>query len=290
MSDSLSGVIAAVVTPVKPNFEPDTERLIERMRQLLGNGCDGINLLGTTGEATSFSLAQRESVMRAVAHAGLPMNRIMVGTGAANLKDAVAISCTAEECGFAGALLLPPFYYKPVALNGLIRFVGEVVDATARRPLPIYLYNFPAMTGITYTAEIVEALIGEFGERIAGLKDSSGDLVYAAAVASLSSTLKVFPSNEASLMRARNGEFAGCISATANLNHELCGRAFHNGDENALRKAVAVREAFAGIPLVPAIKEETARVLGDSAFANPVPPLNPLTQEQSRELRSRMSA
>lgn len=290
MSDSLRGVIAAVITPVTRSFEPDTERLIGRMRYLLANGCDGINLLGTTGEATSFSRTQRQSVMHAVASADLPMDRIMVGTGAANLSDAISLSQTAEECDFAGALLLPPFYYKPVATEGLVRYIGTVVGSTSKRPLPIYLYNFPALSGITYSLDIVGTLLENFGDRIAGLKDSSGDLEYAGAIAALSSELAVFPSNEATLLRARAGEFAGCISATANLNSDLCARAFNEGDEGALDKAVAVREAFAEIPLVPAIKEETARRMGDAELALPVPPLSVLTTAESQQLQKRLMA
>ncbi|MEL6827205.1 MAG: dihydrodipicolinate synthase family protein [Pseudomonadota bacterium] len=290
MSPSLKGVIAAVITPIDHNFEPDTGRLIARMAHLLTHGCDGINLLGTTGEATSFSRQQRLALMQAVATGGLPMHRIMVGTGAANLQDTIALSCSAADFGFAGALLLPPFYYKPITPEGLTRYVGAVVRATEKRELPIYLYNFPALSGIAYSPEIVEALTGSYGNRIAGLKDSSGDLDYARTITDVSPDLKVFPSNEATLLHARSGAFAGCISATANLNFEDCARAFHDGDEDALSRAVSVREAFAGIPLVPAIKAEVARRLGDPVFANLVPPLDQLSKAQREALQARITA
>src|SRR5580693_1296419 len=100
---TLHGVIAAIATAVDPNGEPDSARSVALARFLLDNGCDGLNVLGTTGEATSFSLAQRQRVMRAYADAGLPMERLMVGTGAAALADAVALATCAAELGFAGA-------------------------------------------------------------------------------------------------------------------------------------------------------------------------------------------
>src|SRR5580704_12711836 len=56
---SLDGVIAAIATAVDDNGEPDCERSVALARFLLANGCDGLNVLGTTGEATSFSLDQR---------------------------------------------------------------------------------------------------------------------------------------------------------------------------------------------------------------------------------------
>src|ERR1700742_4884273 len=112
---TLSGVIAAVATPAEPNGEPDVARATKLARFLLDNGCDGLNVLGTTGEAPPFSLAQRQRVMTAYKDAGLPLDRLMVGTGAAAVADAVALTRHAADLGFAGALVLPPFYYKGVA-------------------------------------------------------------------------------------------------------------------------------------------------------------------------------
>src|SRR4249920_4200939 len=116
----LSGVIAAIATPVDEAGEPDIARATTLARFLLDNGCDGLNVLGTTGEATSFSLEQRKRVMTAYRDAGLPLDRLMVGTGAASVADAVALTRHAAELGFAGALVLPPFYYKGVPDDGLV--------------------------------------------------------------------------------------------------------------------------------------------------------------------------
>jgi hypothetical protein len=104
----LHGVIAAIATAVDPSGEPDCARSIALARFLLANGCDGLNVLGTTGEATSFSLDQRRRVMNAYAESGLPLTRMMVGTGAAALADAITLTRHAAELGFAGALVLPP--------------------------------------------------------------------------------------------------------------------------------------------------------------------------------------
>jgi 4-hydroxy-tetrahydrodipicolinate synthase len=291
MNSSPKGVIAAVITPVDDRFYPDHERLVARCRYLLANGCDGINLLGTTGEATSFSLEQRLGIMRAIARSGLAMERFMVGTGAASVSDAVTLSRHAGELGFSAALLLPPFYYKPVSEDGLIHFVGAVVSATAGSELPVFLYNFPAQTGITYTVGITSALLAHFGTRIAGLKDSSGDIAYAENIAALAAHLKVFPSNEAVLLRAREeGIFAGCISATANINHADCALAYHSGDTRALARAIAIRTAFSGLPLVPGIKQTLADQYADPVLANLVPPLSPLASAEAALLRERLQS
>ena len=82
MTKTMSGVIAAIATPIQENGAPDLERATKLARYLLDNGCDGLNVLGTTGEATSFSLEERKRVMDAYKSAGLPLDRMMVGTGA----------------------------------------------------------------------------------------------------------------------------------------------------------------------------------------------------------------
>jgi 4-hydroxy-tetrahydrodipicolinate synthase len=269
----LAGVIAAIATAVDPKGEPDCARSTALARFLLDNGCDGLNVLGTTGEATSFSLTQRQRVMRAYRDAGLPMDRLMVGTGAAALADAVELTRYAADLGFAGALVLPPFYYKGVPDDGLVAYVGALVGATADRPIPIYLYHFPAMSGLPWHVKLIRRLINEFGSRIAGLKDSSGDMPYASEAAAVASEFKVFPSTEAALTEAREGPFAGCISATANLNADLCARFYRHGDRAALDGAVTIRKLFDGRALVPGVKTLLAHIHGDPAWAKVMPPL-----------------
>ena len=272
-ASALRGVIAAISTPVDDAGEPDLARATKLARHLLDNGCDGLNVLGTTGEATSFSLAQRQKVMSAYAQAGLPLDRLMVGTGAAAVADAVALTRHAAALGFAGALVLPPFYYKGVPDDGLVAYIDTLVQVTAAKPIPIYLYHFPAMSGLAWHVRLVERLLETFPSRIVGLKDSSGDMAYARSAAAISSDFAVFPSTEAALIEARGGTFAGCISATANLNADLCARAWRSGDATALDAAVAIRKLFDGKPLVSGVKALLAHIHGDPALARVKPPL-----------------
>jgi 4-hydroxy-tetrahydrodipicolinate synthase len=270
---SLSGVIAAVATAVEQQGGPDIARSVALARYLLDNGCDGLNVLGTTGEATSFSLDQRKAVMSAYARAGLPMDRLMVGTGAAALADALALTRHAAELGFAGALVLPPFYYKGVPDDGLFDFVAALVAGTSQQPVPIYLYHFPANSGLPWPVALIRRLREAFSTRIVGLKDSSGNMAYAREAASIASDFAVFPSTEAALPEARSGVFAGCISATANLNADLCARAFRDGDGAALDEAVTIRKLFDGKPLVSGVKALLAHIHGDAAWSRVMPPL-----------------
>jgi len=273
MSKRITGVVAAIATPVQATGAPDTERATKLARFLLDNGCDGLNVLGTTGEATSFSLAERKSVMDAYKAAGLPLAGLMVGTGAAAVADAIALTRHAAELGFGGALVLPPFYYKGVPDDGLVAYIDAIVAATAQQPIPLYLYHFPAQSGLPWHIDLVRRLLAAHGTRIVGLKDSSGDMDYARSIAALSPSFDVFPSTEACLVDARSGAFAGCISATANLNADLCARAFKTGDKAALETAVTIRDLFKGKALVSGIKALLAHIHRDEALARTKPPL-----------------
>jgi 4-hydroxy-tetrahydrodipicolinate synthase len=272
-TNTLKGVIAAVATAVDAKAEPDLARSLDHARFLLDNGCDGLNVLGTTGEATSFSLLQRQRLMSGYKSAGLPMERLMVGTGAAALADAISLTQHAAGLGFAGALLLPPFYYKGVPEDGLAAYIKAIAAATSDQPIPLYLYHFPGMSAVPWTHGLIRRLRDEIGPRLAGLKDSSGDMAYAREAARIAPDFDVFPSNEAALAEARDGVFAGCISATANCNSDLCGRAWRSGDQTALETAVAIRGLFDGRPLVAGIKALLAHIHGDAAWGQMMPPL-----------------
>src|SRR6266704_2352378 len=230
----LSGVIAAIATAVDANGEPDCARSTALAKFLLDHGCDGLNVLGTTGEATSFSIEQRRKLMNAYAETGLPMARLMVGTGAAAVRDAVELTRHAAELGFAAALVLPPFYYKGVADDGLMAYVEAIVAATEHRPIPVYLYHFPALSGVPWHVGLLARIVSGFGDRIAGLKDSSGDLGFSRAAAAVAPGFAVFPSNEA---------------------------------------AVNIRKLFDGKPHIAGVKALLAHVHDDPAWARVMPPL-----------------
>jgi 4-hydroxy-tetrahydrodipicolinate synthase len=217
--------------------------------------------------------------MRAAATA-LPTDRLMVGTGAAALADAVELTRAAGDLGFSAALVLPPFYYKDVTSEGLLSFFKRVC---ASSDIGVYLYNFPQLTGLRFEPDLVESLVRACPDRIIGMKDSSGDLAYARTIVDLGLGLSVFPSSEATLIQARAGNFAGCISATASLSADPCAEAWRHGKADAHSRACAMRSIAAQGPLIPRIKAALAAELHDPELANVLPPHEPLTP-QDRDL------
>jgi len=281
---SLRGVIAAVATVIDANGTPDHARSLKLARYLLDNGCDGLNVLGTTGEATSFSREERMGLMSAYRDNGLPMQRLMGGTGTPDLATTIAPPRHAHELGFAGALVLPPYYYKGVSDDGLFAWFERLIEGTADAAIDIYLYNFPQMTGIRFSPELARRLKTAFPERMAGAKDSSGDLAYAAELAKIDG-FAVFPSSETALGRAKADGYAGCISATVSVTAPLVAAYWREPTNAALAEKVAqARASISAQPLIPAVKYLVAQLHGDPAFERVLPPHLPLTQEQKSAL------
>jgi len=284
----MHGVIAAIPTPMSPAFQPDIDRLLGFATHLLMNGCHGLNLLGTTGEATSFSKRSRIQVMERVADRQDLIERMMVGTGAAALDDAVELTRCADRLGYRGALVLPPFYYKGLSDEQISDWISRLIDRAAPKRARIYLYNFPQMTGLVYRLPAVSRLIERYGAIIAGLKDSSGDVAYASELALAFPNFAVFPSNEEALGDAKARGFAGCISASVNVSAGLA-RAVHDDPgaaraSGAFRRMVATRSLLSRYPLVSAVKAVVADDLGDMEWGITCPPLQALGSEERAEL------
>lgn len=282
------GVIAATATPVLADFTPDLPRLLAHCKTLLANGCDAINLLGTTGEATAFSVEQRCAVMRGVAESGLPLDRFMVGTGVCALEESVRLTRAACELGFAGALLLPPFYYPDASHDGLVAYVDELVRRVADPRLALYLYHIPQNTKVAWPLEVVARLRERHGSALAGLKDSAGDPAYARAVARAVADFDVFPSSEAALAHSRADGFAGCISATLNLTAPHAQAAWTGqgtaAGEAAGRKAADLRALVARHPLIAAVKAQLAARYADASWARVCLPLQALPAAEAASL------
>ncbi len=291
----LRGVVAASPTPLREDLKIDFDRLIRHCWWLLGpGGCDGINLLGTTGEATSFSVDERLAAMRAVAAAGLPLDRMMVGTGAAALEDAIKLTAAARDLGYAGALLLPPFYYKNVDQTALADYVRIVVDRAGSEALRLYLYHFPQNSAVPYATDTVARLHELFPKTVVGVKDSSGELAYGRELVRRLPGFDVFPGSEAGLAEAERSGFAGCISATTNITGSLVRLYWRNSGRadatRALAQAVAIRDALGRHPFVASVKWALSDMLQEPGWSKVMPPMRELREAERTALSDLLAA
>lgn len=287
----MRGIIAAVPTPVEATGAPLRDLFVDHCLWALDHGCDGLNILGSTGEATSFDTAARCEVMGWAA-AACPLDRLMVGTGSPSLSETIMLTRHADDLGYRVALVLPPFYYKPVSAEGLIAWYMALDAALGQRMIRIFFYNYPQMTGFAIPVSVISELARRVPGRFAGIKDSSGNLDYAREVVAANPALHVFPSSETALPRARQDGFAGCISATVNITAPLCARLWTMGDDAPpdLGDEIArQRAALAGPTLVPATKHMLAKRTGDRRWRNTLPPFLPLPDAAARTLETALA-
>ena len=290
MNRKISGVIAAVPTPVTSSFQPDVDLFIEHCTWALENGCDGLNILGTTGEANSLDNLSRESIMRASAHADFGTKALMVGTGATSLAETIKFTNLAADLDFDAALILPPFYYKPASDDGLFDYFSAVIQSVEQKEIAIYLYNFPQMTGIEFSINLVRRLIEAFPRHMRGMKDSSGNFDYAYNMAAaFKGQFDVFPSSEGFLADARKDGFAGCISASVNVTAPLAQKVWSaagSASGEDCQELSLLRQEIASIPIVAAVKTLVALRSGNPSWSRMIPPLTKLSDSNLDKARS----
>ena len=96
------GVNAAVLTAMRPDLSVDLDRMAAHSKWLLANGCNGLGILGTTGEANSLGVSERIAVMEGLVERGLPPARLLPGVGTPALTDTVLLARKAAELGCPG--------------------------------------------------------------------------------------------------------------------------------------------------------------------------------------------
>jgi 4-hydroxy-tetrahydrodipicolinate synthase len=289
------GVYAAVLTPFDQNFEPDAGLFVQHCRWLLDNGCDGLAPLGTTGEANSLSVEQRIRLIEAAAGSGIPMAKFVPGAGSCALADAIKVTKAAVSAGAAGALLLPPFYYKNPSEDGLFAFFSEVIQRVGDQRLRLYLYHFPQLSTVPITSGLIARLMKAYPNgTIAGLKDSSGDWSNTARLLKEFPRFGVFSGSEEFLLANLRAGGVGCISASTNVTAPLARPVYLAWQEKSadeLQKSLTeVRLILQSYPMQAALKQVCAAINGNAAWLNILPPNRPLSAAQASELMAKLAA
>lgn len=271
-----NGSYVAVLTPMTDALEPDIPLLLAHSQAMLDQGAQGIALLGTTGEANSFTLPERMKIMSGLIDGGIPGSKIMVGTGCCSYGETVLLNKYALELGINSVLMLPPFYYKHVEDQGLFNYFEKVVHETADDRLEIYLYHFPKLTGLDLSIDLLGKLINEFPGIFVGLKDSGGDVNHMQQVIDHFPDFKLFAGTEKYLLDIMRRGGAGCISATANVTVSACTQVFANwqsAEADILQKKLtAMRSCFEGLPFTGILKQYLANLEQKPSWLNIRPP------------------
>lgn len=296
MTFAVSGVFCAAATPVDADLAPDLRMFAAHCHALLHDGCNGVALLGTTGEANSFSSAERRAILEAALSAGIAPSQLLPGTGLANVPETVELTRHALSCGVTTVVMLPPFYYKGVSDEGLFDAYARVIEAVGDTRLRVILYHIPQMTGLPISHDLIERLVTAFPQTVIGIKDSAGKLENMQAMIARFPGFSVLAGADPLLLPLMQIGGAGCITATSNLVGRELAFIFRHANDPAKDAQVAAaqarinayRDLSNSYVQIPAIKAMVARRHRDAGWARMRPPLLAVGPTERADLDRRL--
>jgi dihydrodipicolinate synthase/N-acetylneuraminate lyase len=214
----LRGIIPPMVTPLTPSGKLDVDGLERLIEHLLAGPVSGLFLLGTTGEGMSLSLSIREELVQRTCRQVDGRIPVLVGISSACMAESIQMARFACENGADAVVAMPPFYIQPTQYE-LADYLGALVPLL---PLPLFLYNMPAITTVCWDLNTVRRAMDE--PKIIGVKDSSGDMKYFQYLCDMAKerpdwTILIGP--EELLLPAMNAGGHGGISGGANVFPQL---------------------------------------------------------------------
>jgi 4-hydroxy-tetrahydrodipicolinate synthase len=171
-SGQLRGIIPPMVTPLLDRDTLDVVGLKRLIEHILAGGVHGLFILGTTGEGPSLSYRLRCELVDRVCEQVAGRVPVLVGVTDTSLVESVNLADFAADAGARAVVLAPPYYF-PVGQAELLQYVEHIV---AELSLPVFLYNLPSHTKLSFELDTLRRLMEIPG--IVGLKDSSGEMVY----------------------------------------------------------------------------------------------------------------
>ncbi|MBP3851411.1 MAG: 4-hydroxy-tetrahydrodipicolinate synthase [Erysipelotrichaceae bacterium] len=224
----IKGSIVALVTPFNEDGSVNFEALTNLLEFQISNGTDGILVLGTTGESSTMTHEEDDSVVEhtmKVVNGRVP---VIAGSGSNDTQTAIEKSLKYERMGVDALLLITPYYNKANE-EGMIRHFLAVAD---RVHTPIIIYNVPGRTGCSLSLHAVEVLSKH--KNIVGIKEASGNISYAANVAKLlNDDFVMYSGNDDMVVPILSLGGSGVISVFANTNPKECHEmvtSYLNGD------------------------------------------------------------
>ncbi|MCM2397320.1 dihydrodipicolinate synthase family protein [Rhizobium sp. S95] len=297
MSFAIEGVYCAAATPLKSDGTPNLELFGAHARALLDEGCHGVAMLGSTGEANSFGVRERMDLVEAALKAGVPADGLLPGTSSCAVTDAVEMTRHAVQAGVRGVVLLPPFYYTAFSDESLFRFYASIIERVADDRLKVILYHIPMLTGVPISHTLIAMLRDAFPDTVVGIKDSDGKIENMHAISEKFPGFCVLAGADPLLLPVLQGGGAGCITASSNLVAKELRIVYDhwndpaNADEVKAAQDVIVawRTLTNAYVQLPTVKTMIARRRNDLGWLNVHPPFSPLSEDEQQKVWAEMA-
>lgn len=209
---NVKGSIVALITPFHEDGSVNFEKLGEILEFHAANQTDAILILGTTGESSTMTHEEDDTVVEYTLKKIAGRIPVIIGSGSNCTETAIEKSVKYDKMGADALLVISPYYNK-TNTQGMIHHFTAVADAVDK---PVIIYNVPGRTGCNISEEAVRVLSKH--PNICGIKEASGNIAYATAIARyLSDDFVMYSGNDDMIVPLLSLGAIGVISVWANI-------------------------------------------------------------------------
>lgn len=280
----LTGIFAPVPTPFLADGSVDEKGWRNNLRLWKTSPLDGIVVCGSNGELPFITFEERVLLTKIAAEEAAGKLKIMTGAHFPSTRETIACAAALARAGAESLLLLPPHYYKGDK-NAVLQYFLNVADAS---PVPIFMYNMPANTGVDMDAETIAEAARH--PNIMGIKDTSGNMTKMGYLAQAAPEhFSVFGGTGNYLLAALSMGACGGTTAASILYPASCQKILSAFKERDLDTAMDLQARLTpvsdaittrwGIPALKTALESRGMVGGPCRL-----PLRPLSDELRREV------
>ena len=274
----IKGIYSASMSVINDDLSLNIKKTIEHAEMVIDQGCHGVALLGSTGQAQLIPISEKINLFNQLAKSKYK-EKYILGTGLNSLSETVNLMKISKSLGFQKFLIMPPAFYKYEDID-VINFYTKIIEAIPESE--IILYNFEKLCGYKFSVECVEELVKRFPKQIIGVKDSSYNLFENLKLDNFS----ILPGSESKLLKGLELGCTGIITATCNVTASLARKVYDDfidgNDQTVNQKLCDVRTSFENYNLISGLHFYYSKK--EDIYKNILPPLSNLNQGDGKEL------
>ncbi len=278
----IKGIYAATMSILNDDLTLNIKKTIEHAEMVIDNGCHGVAIFGSTGQAQLIPVSEKIDLLGNLA-TSKHKEKYIIGTGLNSLGETINLMRVAKSLNFQKFLIMPPAFYK-YGDDEVIKFYSKIIEAIPESE--IILYNFEKLCGYKFSLSCVEELVKKFPKQIIGVKDSSYNLFENLKLDNFS----VLPGSETKLLKGLNLGCSGIITATCNVTSELARKVYEDfiaGNEQTVnQKLCDVRNIFEKYNLISGLHTYYSKK--NSCYKNVLTPLSTLNSKDEKELNDNL--
>jgi 4-hydroxy-tetrahydrodipicolinate synthase len=264
----IKGIYAASISLLNENLSLNVAKTIKHCEQLINDGCHGVAIFGSTGQAQLISVSEKIKLLNELSSSKYK-EKFIIGTGLNSLVETINLMKVSTTLSFKRFLIMPPAYYQ-YGHSDVINFYSKIIEAVPDSE--IVLYNFEKLCGYKFDVATIKELVKKFPNQIIGIKDSTYNIFENLKLENFS----ILPGSESKLIKGLKIGCSGIITATCNATAQLSRKVYDDfiKDKSTIdnKKLCDVRDAFEKYNLISSLHSYYSAK--DKIYKNVLPPLS----------------